>query len=105
MKYQLRYSPESEREFRELRAYVRRVSGSARVASKYLKRLRTFCEELSIAPHRGEAPFQSKTGLRRIGFERDISVLFRIKPEDQIVEILGIFDHGRDVSQAHERDF
>jgi toxin ParE1/3/4 len=96
--------PESRRDIRNLRNLILSMSKSQRIAANYIARLGAFVEGLSLAPYRGEARFGSKTGIRTIGFERSISVVFRIVEERQAVEIVGIYDHGRNPEFAQQRD-
>ena len=103
--YRVIFSPEGRADLQDLRNYVFQISSSRRVAAKYIARLKKFCQGLSTAPHRGEQRFESKTGLRTIGFERSISVVFRVIEKRQVVEIVGIYDHGRNPEFAQQRDF
>jgi toxin ParE1/3/4 len=94
--------PESHRDIRKLRRLIFKMSASQRVTDNYIDRLGAFIEGLSRVPHRGERRFESTTGIRTIGFERSISVAFRIVEKRQTVEIV---DHDRNPKFAQQRDF
>lgn len=92
--YRVHYSLECKDEIRELRAYIT-DQRSRRIADAYIRRLRTFCEGLSIAPHQGESRPELKEGQRTIGFEHRISVVFRVYDDERLVRIIGIHYGGR----------
>jgi plasmid stabilization system protein ParE len=58
-----------------------------------MRRIRDFCRGLAIAPHRGEDRTHLRPGLRSIGFEDRIAVLFAVFDDKHLVEIEG-FDYG-----------
>ncbi len=90
--YRLIYSRESLGDLDELRDYLaHRFSPTA--ARVYIRRLRAFCAELAIAPHRGERRGHLRPGLRSIGFAGRVSVVFAVFDEEQLVEIEG-FEYG-----------
>jgi toxin ParE1/3/4 len=92
------FSPESRTELEELKSYIA-ARESHRVAAKYLNRLKAFCRELAIAPHRGERRQGIKFNQRTIGFERLISIIFEVLEAEKIVNISGIRYAGRSLNQ------
>jgi toxin ParE1/3/4 len=83
----------------ELFCYIAKES-SLETADRYLNRLEGFCLSLSTLPARGTAIPGRVPGLRRMGFERRATILFRVG-EDK-VEILRILYGGRDLTAALE---
>jgi toxin ParE1/3/4 len=92
--FQVEFSAGSQNEFRKLHAYIKRKA-SERTADRYLSRLRAFCRELAIAPHRGERRKGLQMDMRTIGFENRISVIFHTDDRAQLVTIIGIRYAGR----------
>ncbi|HKN21949.1 MAG TPA: type II toxin-antitoxin system RelE/ParE family toxin [Terracidiphilus sp.] len=70
-------------------------------ADHYLSRLERFCLSLSTLPARGTVVPGRVPGLRRMGFERRATILFRVG-EDK-VEILRILYGGRDLTPVLEK--
>jgi toxin ParE1/3/4 len=96
-------SPEGQEDLRELRDYIARES-SRRKADNYIRRVAKFYKSLAIAPHRGEQRFSQRPGMRSIGFEHRISILFSVSDEDRRVEILGFFYGGRNVESLDSQN-
>jgi len=99
--FRIAFSPAAREEIRELRESIARKR-SRRVASKYIRRLKAFCQELSISPHRGESRPGVKANQRTIGFEARISIIFYVSDEDQLVTIVGVRYGGRELNSNHE---
>ena len=97
--YRVQYSIECKEEIRELRAYITNQR-SRQIANAYIKRLRRFCEGFAMAPHRGEVRTDLKEGLRTIGFEHRISIVFRVYDDQQLVRVTGIRYAGRSFEQT-----
>ena len=83
----------------ELFCHVAKES-SLETADRYLTRLERFCLSLSTLPARGTTVPGRVPGLRRMGFERRATILFRVG-EDK-VEILRILYGGRDLTPVLE---
>lgn len=58
------------------------------VAANYAERLRAYCLSLRTFPHRGHLCSDIYPGLRVIGFERRVSVYFRIAGDQVIIDRL-----------------
>jgi toxin ParE1/3/4 len=67
-------------------------------ADRYLSRLESLCLSLRTLPNRGTRIPGRVSGLRRMGFERRATILFRVSGKK--VEILRILYRGRDLSPA-----
>jgi plasmid stabilization system protein ParE len=90
--FRVELTPEAREDLKELRDYIARKS-TRRTAAKYIRRLRQFSADLAIAPHRGVRRENLRPGLRSIGFEGRVSILFAVFDEDRVVEIEG-YDYG-----------
>lgn len=55
------------------------------VANSYTLRLETYCQSLCTFPHRGLLCPDIGPNMRRIGFERRVTVYFRINGDEVII--------------------
>ena len=69
-------------------------SVSWETASRYITRVEQFCMSLDLASERGARRDDLRPGLRVIGFEKSISIIFEVT--DDSVNILRLFRAGRD---------
>jgi toxin ParE1/3/4 len=77
----------ASRELTELGLYIASQS-SAEVANGYLDRIYAACMSLATFPERGRRRDDILPGLRTIGFERRVTIAFRVlKTQVQIVTI------------------
>jgi toxin ParE1/3/4 len=83
----------ASRELTELGLYIASQS-SAAVANGYLDRIYTACMGLATFPERGRRRDDILPGLRTIGFERRVTVAFRVLKTQ--VQIITIAYGGRD---------
>lgn len=67
---------------------------SPRIAIEYVRRIRTACFALADFPERGTRRDDILPGLRTIGFERRVTIAFRVLKTR--VEIVSIAYGGRD---------
>jgi toxin ParE1/3/4 len=86
--------PGARADLKELRAFITRHN-SRRVANNYLRRLKKSYEGLALAPFRGEPRLGYGPGMRVVGFERRVSIIFVVFEEERIVEIVGFHYGGR----------
>lgn len=94
--HEVRFDPAAEDDLARLYGFVRERSGDPRAAAGYIRRIRAFCERLSIFPERGTRRDELAPGLRTIGFERRLTVVFAVR--GQTVMILRIYYAGRNVA-------
>jgi toxin ParE1/3/4 len=87
------FRPQAEAELAALYDYIANVSGEA-VAGGYIARIETACLALSTVPERGARRDDIEPGLRTIGFERRVTIAFRVL--ESRVEIVTIAYGGRD---------
>lgn len=97
MKRTVVYSKRAEADFVSLLRYIAANSGYER-ALAYTTRIRAFCLSLETFPERGESWKHIASGLRVVGFERRISIAFRVTKGQ--VTIVRILYGGRDLNRA-----
>ena len=79
-----------------------RVAAGARVANGYVERVLVTCLGLSDFPSRGAPRNDLHPGIRMIGFERRVTIFYRVSEEVEIVRVLYA---GRDVGAALSEGF
>lgn len=62
------------------------------IAFAFVSRIETFCRSLSYAAERGTHHAAIRNGLRSVGFERRVTVVFHVS--DETVSILRVFYAG-----------
>jgi toxin ParE1/3/4 len=71
-------------------------------AANFTLRIRAFCEAFSEFGERGTLRPDLGAGLRVIGFERRVAIIFRVLPDR--VQIVRIFYGGRDIERLLRED-
>ncbi|MEL6436423.1 MAG: type II toxin-antitoxin system RelE/ParE family toxin [Pseudomonadota bacterium] len=71
-------------------------------AEAFINRLVAFCNAFDIAPNRGTLQTDIQHDLRVVGFERSITVAFRVK--DDRVEFLRFFAKGTNWAEEFNDD-
>jgi toxin ParE1/3/4 len=92
MPYQVIFSPAARKHIEELEEYLAERFYPGNV-EKFIKRLTQACLSLAFAPHRGTRREDLRTGMRTIGFERRVTIYFKLM-EDQVI-IMGLLYGGR----------
>ena len=87
--YIVRLRPGAELDLQAIDDWIA-SSESEAAANIYLPRLRAHLVGFDIAPHRGT---RLRSGLRRVGFERRATILFRVRGDE--VLILRVLARGR----------
>jgi toxin ParE1/3/4 len=93
--YEVTFSPDAEADLDEIERYLA-SRFSNRNAERYIKRIVAHCRSLALAPYRGAKRDDISPGLRTVGLERRVTVLFQVLPGK--VVIFGIFYAGRTVA-------
>ncbi len=101
MDYEVRFRASAEDDLSALYDYIARAA-SPRIAGNYLDRIEKTCLSLATFPTRGTARDDLAPGLRTIGFERRVTIAFRIV--GSIVEIVTIAYGGRDFDNDFRLD-
>lgn len=92
MTRRLVFRPAAENDLSSLFRFIAEASGSAR-AEAYLDRIERTCFDLLTFPERGTRRDDIAPGLRIIGFERRVTIAFRVL--EDTVEIVAIAYAGR----------
>ncbi len=98
MAYRVLFDPAARADLNGLYSYIRRQSESPAVAGRYARRIVSHCMALRRFPHRGTRRDDLSPGLRIIGFERRVTIIFAVAATE--VLILRILYGGRDVDDV-----
>jgi toxin ParE1/3/4 len=85
--YKVTFRPKAEADLLALYRYIAGESGAVR-AGDYVSRIEKACMALATFPKRGTRRDDIATGLRTIGFERRVTIAFRVLKD--AVEIVAI---------------
>jgi toxin ParE1/3/4 len=100
--HKVTFRPAAEADLRALYDYIADRAG-VEIAGGYLDRIEAACMNLADFPERGTRRFDILPGLRTIGFERRVTIAFRVLRGR--VEIVAIAYGGRDFeSEPSEPD-
>ena len=80
MAVSVRFREAAQTDLFNLYVYVSERSGRAR-AEAYVDRIEAACDRLAEFPERGTRRDDIRTGLRVIGFERRVAILFELNAE------------------------
>ena len=97
MAIEVRFRPSARADLFNLYSYIAKRSGRDR-AGKYIDRIEAACLRLGSFPQRGTQYDQISPGLRSIGFERRVTILFQVAPGT--VQIVRVLYGGRDLKEA-----
>lgn len=87
--------PAAEADLTNLYLYIAEQSGSHERAIGYVRRIRAWCEKLKAFPEAGHPRDDLRPGVRILGFERRVVVVYTLLPSGD-VEIGRVFYGGRD---------
>ncbi len=96
MIYEVRFSKRAQADLISIHDYIAKRSDES-VSLRYFERIRDYCLTLSSFPERGRSWQYVFKGVRTIGFERRVSIAFRIK--GQTVTIIRVMYGGRDINK------
>jgi toxin ParE1/3/4 len=91
--HRVTFRPRAEPDLFALYNYIANQSGHAR-AGDYISRIEKACMALSTYPKRGTPRDDIVAGLRTIGYERRVTIAFRVL--EDTVEIITIAYAGKD---------
>lgn len=97
MTYDVLFTPGAEADLDEIEQYLS-VRFSPENARRFVQRIVACCRSLALAPYRGAKRDDIRPGLRTIGFERRVTILFEIQPG--LVIVFGVFYGGRRLEPA-----
>jgi toxin ParE1/3/4 len=87
--------PAAEADLAALYHYIAEQSGSHERAIGYIRRIRAACDKLKAFPEIGRQRDDLRPGVRILGFERRVVIVYLVLPTDD-VEIGRVFYGGRD---------
>lgn len=93
MAHRVSFRPSAEADLFALYDYIAAAAGT-HVAGGYIARIEAACMQLANFPKRGTARDDLAPRLRTIGFERRVTIAFRVLESE--VEIVAIAYGGRD---------
>jgi toxin ParE1/3/4 len=94
---EVRFRPSARADLFSLYGYIAARSGRDR-AGRYIDRIEAACLRLGSFPQRGRQHDELGHGMRMIGFERRVAILFQVAPGR--VEIVRVLYGGRDLKAA-----
>lgn len=71
-------------DLREIGAWIASHADDT-VAERYLNRLRSYCERFDIFPERGTRRDDLRPGVRTVGFERRVTVIFGVFDAEVVI--------------------
>lgn len=89
----VRFRASAEADLFALHDYIAKAAG-LRIAGDYIGRIEAACMQLETFPERGTKRDDLAPGVRTIGFERRVTIAFRVLAD--AVEIVAIAYAGRD---------
>jgi len=95
-KYNVYLMPDAVKDLEVIYSYIADKSGYPERAWVFVEKLRQKCNELEIAPLRGQQRNDLMDNLRIIPLEKKAVAAFLVDEEKQAVLILNIFYGGRD---------
>lgn len=93
--------PEADADLYNIHRYIALEAGAAR-AEAYVERIASACMALSTFPERGTRRDDLEPGLRIVGFERRVTIAFRV--DGSTVTIVRVFYGGRDFEALLRRE-
>ncbi|MEF2074377.1 type II toxin-antitoxin system RelE/ParE family toxin [Consotaella aegiceratis] len=93
------FAPEALEDLRELYDWIADKAGPE-IAFGYVERLEAHCRNMETAAERGHSRDDIRPGLRIVGFERRVTIAFRVSPSR--VTILRVFYGGQDWTSSFE---
>ncbi len=101
MHYNVAFAPEAQDQLTELYHYIAHANAPV-VAQRYVDAIITYCESLSISPHRGAQRDDIRPGLRITHYKKRAVIAFAVKATQ--VTVLGVFYGGQDYETALQDD-
>ena len=96
-KHEIVFLPSAREDFIRLYDYIADRSGPA-IAGGYIDRIEAACDQLATFPERGTKRDDIRKGLRTLGFERRVTIVFQVT--DVEVVIARIFYGGQDYERS-----
>lgn len=94
--FRVKISPEADRDLENIAFWIAKETGLFGNALRYTHRIRSFIKSLCVFPQRGTRRDDLSPGLRIIGFERRVAIVFKLV--DDTILIVRVFYGGRDLA-------
>lgn len=101
MSYRVVFTPEALDQLAALYQYIA-VAASPAIALRYTDAIVSYCESLSIFPHRGTVRDDIRMGLRVTHYKKRAVIAFAVDTE--WVYIIGVFYGGQDYEVRFSND-
>lgn len=98
--YHVRFAETAYADLDSIDDLITEFAGSE-VALRFIDRIEAYCLSFATFPQRGELLSGSNTGIRKIGFERRVTILFSVT--DNTVTVLRVLYGGQNWRQAARR--
>jgi toxin ParE1/3/4 len=95
------FRPEAKEDLDKLYTYILRAAGPG-VANGYIGRIENAVMALAHFPHRGTRRDDLAPGIRTLGFERRVTIVFLVDGAN--VEIVRVFYGGQDIDAVFRDD-
>jgi toxin ParE1/3/4 len=102
-KYTVIYSAGASEDIEDLGLYIA-FESSAATSIRYIAKLLRECNSLALALFRGTKRPDLRPNMRIIGFQRAVTILFRIEEAKLLVVILGTAYRGRTIAHILARN-
>jgi toxin ParE1/3/4 len=94
-------APLAEQQLDSIADYIAERAGEAR-AEAYVSRIVAYCRSFRTFPHRGTRCDHISPGLRIVGFERRVTIAFRVFADE--VVIAQVLYGGQDIEAAFRKE-
>jgi toxin ParE1/3/4 len=96
------FAPEARNDLFELYDWIAATAGASSVAISYVERIEAYCLGFDIVSERGHRRDDIFPGLRIVGFERRVTIVFAV--DDDRVSILPLFYGVGEIGNLNSRD-
>jgi toxin ParE1/3/4 len=97
IRYRVSFRPTAESDLLRLYEYIVREASFERAAG-FIDRIEEFCLSLQTSPLRGTRRDDIRSGLRVVGFERRVTIVFQVRKAE--VAIVRVLYAGQDYERA-----
>ncbi len=94
--FEVYLKPDGVSDLKDIYEYIADKSGHPDIAIAYIRKLRSKCEDLSLAPVRGQQRDDLRKNLRTLAIDKNAVAAFVVDEKRKTVTILNIFYGGRD---------
>jgi plasmid stabilization system protein ParE len=96
------FSPESESDLERIYLSIA-YAGFPSNAAGFTKRIVEFCTSMTTFPKRGQSHDDISRGLRSVGYDKQVNIIFRVSESPREVLIVRILNKGESLERALTR--